>query len=373
MDRDDARLEAAHEPLKREIEGYFEHLNLPVLPAPLPRSSLWVGTTRAENCTNKAIQPFMVACEKGIPDQVKHWIQDRELKNTLQQIGIQDGLALAAQANRVDIVSYLLREGGAYLHGAVVEAACDNLSHPLFEVCVQHGYHPNQQIPSRSGGFGVAINHCISDVEITRFLLEHGADPNIAPFRDGRTTGWGEKATPPMDRTSGLALDHAIKKSPTIVVRMLLEHGADPKYSRPLHGIIERLHSHPIPGEQLEWRPLMTMVLSYGADINAITYSGGTALSEAVHYKNWEMVHFLIERGANPFTKCPASKQDSFDASLRPEDQPWQRSQEVKEYLKRLTSGTKLEIGEEVPEEARENPLVKIIQKVKRREAGMAE
>ncbi|KAF4498121.1 ankyrin repeat domain containing [Fusarium agapanthi] len=232
MDRDNARLEAAHEPLK----------------PPLPRSSLWVATTRAEKCPNKAIQPFM--------------------------IGIQDGLGFAAQANHVNIVGYLLREGGAYLHGAVVEAACDNLSLPLFKVCVQHGYHPNQQIPSRSGGFGVTINHCIADVEITLFLLEHGADPNVAPFMDGRTTGWGEKATPPMDRTSGLALDRAITKSPSIVVRMLLEHGADPKYSRPSHGIIERLHSHPIPGAQQKWRPLMAMVLSYGADINAVPYSG---------------------------------------------------------------------------------------------------
>ncbi|KAF5632983.1 ankyrin repeat domain protein [Fusarium sp. NRRL 25303] len=373
MDRDNARLEAAHEPLKREIEGYFEHLNLPALPAPLPPSSLWVATSRAENCPNKTIQPFMVACDKGNLELVKHWIQDRDLNSKLQQIGIQDGLAFAAQANQVNIASYLLQKGGAYLHGAVVEAACDNLSLPLFELCVQHGYHPNQQIPSRSGGFGVAINHCITNVEITRFLLEHGADPNVAPFMDGRTSGWGEKATPPMDRTSGLALDRAITKSPSIVVQMLLEHGADPKYSRPIHGIVERLHSHPIPGAQQEWRPLMVMVLNYGAEINAVTYSGGTALQRAVHKKNWDIVEFLIEKGADPFVASPVSGRDAFDSTLKFEDQPWSRSEEVKEYLTRLMSGSKLEIGGEAPEEARENPLVQIIQKVKRREAGLIE
>ncbi|KAF5572894.1 ankyrin repeat domain-containing protein [Fusarium pseudoanthophilum] len=374
MDRDGAREDAAREPLRREIEDYFKDLALPSLPRPLPPSSLWLARTQATNCPYPAIKPFMVACDAGLLDQVKSWVEDHRRRDVLQQISMQDGLVFAARANRVDIVRYLLEEGGASLTGDVVREACDNLSLPLFEVCFQHGYHPNQQIPSRSGGFGVAINRCITDIEITRFLLEHGADPNVAPFMDGRTSGWGEKATPPMDRTSGLALDRAIAESLTIVVQMLLEHGADPKYSRPLHGIVERLHSHPTPGAQLEWRPLMTMVLSYGADINAVTYSGGTALQRAVHRKNWDIVEFLIERGANPFTKCPASKEDSFDdASLGLEDQPWRRSQEVKEYLKRLTSGSKMEIGEEAPEEVRDNPLVQIIQKVRRREAGLAE
>ncbi|EWZ85256.1 hypothetical protein BFJ63_vAg6272 [Fusarium oxysporum f. sp. narcissi] len=257
--------------------------------------------------------------------------------------------------------------------GDVVREACDILSLPLFELYLQHGYHPNQQIPSRNGYFGVAINHCVQDPDVTRLLLEHGADPDVAPFTDSRTQGWGEKATPPMDRTSGLALDHAVAKSPVVVIQMLLNHGAHPEYSRPLHGVIARVHEHQLPNAEKEWRPLMEALLDHGAKINGVTYAAGSALSEAVHYKNWEMVEFLIERGASPFTKCPASKEDSFDATQRPEDQPWRRGPELKEYLKGLVSGSKLEIGQEAPEEARENPLVQIIQKVKRREAAMAE
>ncbi|RBQ71921.1 hypothetical protein FVER14953_13427 [Fusarium verticillioides] len=167
-----------------------------------------------------------------------------------------------------------------------------------------------------------------------------------------------------MDRTSGLALDLAIEKSPMIVVRMLLEHGAHPQYSRPLHGTIKRLHCHSIPGAQEDWRPLMEMALNYGAEINARTYSSGTALSSAARHENWEIVKFLIEKGADPFVKTPASKRDSFDSALKFEDQPWQRSKEVKEYLKSLMSGSKMEIGGEALEEARKNPLVRIIEKV---------
>ncbi|KAF5561633.1 ankyrin repeat domain-containing protein [Fusarium phyllophilum] len=170
-----------------------------------------------------------------------------------------------------------------------------------------------------------------------------------------------------MDRTSGLALDLAVEKSPMIVVQMLLEHGAHPQYSRPLHEAIKRLHCHLIPGAQTGWRPLMEMALNHGAKINAKTYSGGTALSRAVHYKNWEIVEFLIEKGSDPFVKCPASKHDSFDSALKFEDKPWQRSREVKEYLKGLMSGSKLGIGGEALDEARKNPLVRIIEKVKSR------
>ncbi|KAF5710350.1 ankyrin repeat domain-containing protein [Fusarium mundagurra] len=370
MDRDAARKDASRKPLRLIIYSYFEHLNLPPLPPPLPGCSTSVQVSRAENHSNESVRPFMVACDKGLLDKVKAWTEDGERIEELQQLGLQDGLVYAARANHIEVVRYLLDERWTPLNGEVVREACDNLSLPLFELCVQHGYHPNQQIPSRDGHIGVALNHCVQDVDITRFLLEHGADPDLAPFKDGRLHDWGEKATPPMDRTSGLALDLAVEKSPMIVVQMLLEHGAHPQYSRPLHGAIKRLHCHSIPDAQTDWRPLMEMALRYGAEINARTYSGGTALSRAVHLENWEIVEFLIEKGADPFVKCPASKHDSFDSALKFEDQPWQRSKEVKEYLKGLMSGSKLEIGGEAIEEARKNPLVRIIEKVKSRDAA---
>jgi len=117
----------------------------------------------------------------------------------------------------------------------------------------------------------------------------------------------------------------------------------------------------------------MEMALSHGADINAVTYSGGTALSRAVHHQNWEIVEFLVEQGADPFVKGPASKEDSFDSALKFEDQPWQRSEEVESYLRGLMSGSKLEIGGEALEEARKNPLVRIIEKVKSRDGTREE
>ncbi|KAF4339712.1 ankyrin repeat domain protein [Fusarium beomiforme] len=371
--RDDARNDEAREPLRLMIYNYFENLNLPPLPPPLPGWSYWLQHTEAEFYKRERVRPFMVACDKGLLDEVKAWTQDGELLEELQQMGLQDGLVFAAKANQIDVVRYLLNERWTSLNGEVVRQACIHLSLPLFELCVQHGYHPNQQVPSPNGFFGVALHHCVEDADITRFLLEHGADPDLASFQCFRHRGWGQQATPPMDRTSGLALDLAIEKSPMIVVEMLLEHGAHLEYSRPLHGAIKRLQCYPIPGAQKDWRPLMEMALSRGVDINARTYSGNTALSRAVHYHNWEIVEFLIERGADPFVKGPGTKIDSFDSALKFEDQPWQRSEKVEEYLKGLMSGSKLEIGQEALEEARENPLVRIIEKVKGRDASTAE
>ncbi|KAF9780376.1 hypothetical protein IL306_000312 [Fusarium sp. DS 682] len=365
LQRDDARQDASRESSRRAALSHFEHLNLAPLPPPLPGCSYWLDGMRAQDCANETIRPFMVACEKGLLDEVKTWTQDGDLLEELQQIGLQDGLVFAARANQVEVVRYLLDERWTHLNGEVVRSACNNLSLPLFELCVQHGYHPNQQIPSRGGQFGVAIHHCVQDVNITRFLLEHGADPDLGPFQDVIKRGWGEQATPPMDRTSGLALDLAIEKSPMMVVEMLLEHGAHPEYSRPLHGAIRRLHKYPIPGAQKDWRLLMETALSHGVEINARTYLHGTALTEAMHYKNWEITEFLIKKGADPFVKTLATGKDSFDMALKFEHQPWRRSQEAEEYLKGLVSGSKLEIGQDALEQARENPLVRIIEKVK--------
>ncbi|KAF7552215.1 hypothetical protein G7Z17_g4449 [Cylindrodendrum hubeiense] len=146
--RDEDREEARRVPLRTELESYFDHLKLPPLPPPLPRSSLWLGLRRPCESRIAEVRPFLVACEQGDLDDVKAWIKDK--KDVLQKIGVQDGLACAADANQPDVARYLLDEAGASVHGAVVQAACRNRSLPLLELCVQHGYHPDQQIPANN-------------------------------------------------------------------------------------------------------------------------------------------------------------------------------------------------------------------------------
>lgn len=169
MMRDEDREEIRRLPLRRELESCFEHLNLPPLPPPPPRSSLWLQIHRPCNSRNPLVMPFLLACEDRSLAEVTRWVQVK--RDELRHIGIQDGLACAAQGNQTYVAHYLLDHEGAFLHGAVVKAACGNRSLPFFELCVEHGYHPDQQMPSNCGWLGVAFNQCIEDEDITRFLL----------------------------------------------------------------------------------------------------------------------------------------------------------------------------------------------------------
>lgn len=205
-----------------------------------------------------------------------------------------------------------------------------------------------------------------------RVLLQHGADPNIAPFHDNRRLDWGRRATPPMDRTSGLALDLAVKKGNVAVVELLLEHGADPRYSRPLHGLIALRHDQraaAAPSTVEDWRPLMEKFIRYGADVNATTYGGGTPLHQAVATKSWDIVDFLLEQGADPRIPQPATKLDAFAVAARDGGTPWGDGDGVEDLVAWLyDSNSNSGAGDRPPpgtEGAWKNPLVKIVAKTR--------
>ncbi|KAM5346107.1 hypothetical protein ACJ41O_009112 [Fusarium nematophilum] len=374
MDRDEEREEARRAPLQKEIESYFAHLGLAPLPPPLPKSSLWLAAHRPCQYPNAEIRPFFIACEEGSLDEVRRWVQDK--RQELRQMGVQDGLACAANGNQVHVARYLLEEGGASLHGAVVKAACRHRSLALFQVCAQHGYHPNQQIPSNNGHFGTALIHCIEGEEITRFLLQNGADPDVGPWLDGRCLGWGERSTPPLDRTSGFALDLAVEKGSLATVEMLLDHGAHMEYSRPLHRVIKRLRERDAANliTDEDWRPLMEMFLQKGANINAVTYMDGTALIKAVSNRMWDITQFLLEHGADPRIKRHSSGADAFAVAAKVEGIAWEVTEDVDKYLSYLCESKGVlnaENAPDIPDEARRNRIVRILEEGKGVRTGL--
>ena len=84
-----------------------------------------------------------------------------------------------------------------------------------------------------------------------------------------------------MNRRCGLALDKTVKNNIFSVIWMLLEHGANPKYSRLLHKAVLLRHHRKQPNSEGAWRPLMEMLLHYSADVEAVTYYGGNAITFA--------------------------------------------------------------------------------------------
>ncbi|CAH0051743.1 unnamed protein product [Clonostachys solani] len=364
MSREADRRDTKCAALRREIESYFDKPE--PFPPPLPRSSFWLEHTYPHNYQIEHIRMFYLACQEGRLKDVQEWVRDR--RDLLGAVGLQDGLDVAAMGSQVHVVRYFIEEVGVSITAAAVRYACKNQSFALFELFLKHGYHPNQQIPSNCGHFGTALRHCLGADDITRLLLENGADPNAARM-DGHSHMWGQQSTVPMDRTSGLLLDMTVEKHSFAVVKLLLEHGADVRYSRPLARVVryrgEYLRSL---GLDDDWRPLMEMLLSYGADINAVSYGGGTALSAAVHRGRWEVVEFLIQNGADGRAVTPVTKEDSFAVAAKCAKVEWEVTEQLKESLDCLCDLDSSSVASHMlPPGVDQNPLVKILLKVKTR------
>lgn len=118
-------------------------------------------------------------------------------------------------------------------------------------------------------------------LEVVRVLLEHGADPNVQQVRGG---------TP---------LHIAVQEGHLEIIKLLLEKGADPNIAdktgvRPLHTLCLK---NKIAEEQLtdvaEW------LLDAGAEIDAVSEDGSTALQAACDYEHPELVALLLAKGAN--------------------------------------------------------------------------
>ncbi|KAI8632834.1 ankyrin repeat-containing domain protein [Xylariaceae sp. FL1651] len=358
--RIEERQDAARAPFQMEIESRYHELNFTPLLPPLPKPSAWLDFNRPRHYAVTEVRPFLIACEQGSINEVMQWATEKG--ETLQHIGLQDGLACAAENNQVEIVRYLLQEKLASLDASVVQGACSNRSLPLFEICIQHGYHPNQQVPSRGGHFGVALHHCIDNEDITRFLLEHGADPDLAPFQDTRRMPWDYRATPPMDRECGLALDRAVKEGSLEVVSMLLDYGANINFARPLHSLIDRRWQGK-PYVENDWRPLLELLLQHGVNVNANTRYRGTPVLCAVSHKMWDIAKLLLEHGADPRVKNRIQGGDAFAMAAKRAGVAWEPAEAFDEYLGHLTNTSSTSCtGDTVspPNEVLQNPLVGI-------------
>ena len=131
-----------------------------------------------------------------------------------------------------------------------------------------------------NGSHSARIHNIVqSSPDVTRILLEHGAEINV------RTTG-----------NSSTPLHVAVDNGGVETVRVLLEHGAnvdvkDEEGRTPLHGVAGH--------RSVE---LVQMLLKHGADVNA-QFRSTTPLHTAVVYGDIEAVRVLLEHGANADAK----------------------------------------------------------------------
>lgn len=117
-----------------------------------------------------------------------------------------------------------------------------------------------------------------SDAERMRGLFEKGFDaPNI---RDGK---------------GNTLLMLASYNGQVEMTRVLLEHGADPQIANDMGQI-------PLAGAAFKGNAAMTkLLIEHGADVNARMADGKTALMFAAMFDQTEIIDILLENGADAF------------------------------------------------------------------------
>ncbi|XP_048528378.1 putative ankyrin repeat protein RF_0381 [Triticum urartu] len=145
------------------------------------------------------------------------------------------------------------------------------------------------------------------NVEVMRYLLDGSADPSMADDRG--SVSLHNAAEEGGTRISSLffskgvhvdAMDHrgtplhlAVAKDHVEVVKVLLEHGADP--NRVANHVFSPLMMA-VCGKALK---CMKLLIEAGADVNVHGYSGPTPLTEAVDDGLMDFVMILLEAGAD--------------------------------------------------------------------------
>jgi hypothetical protein len=142
------------------------------------------------------------------------------------------------------------------------------------------------------------------DMAEVKRLMKVGADPNAPDWRGALSLVEAVKQGPVMVRAllaAGAephdveALFEAVAADQVAVVRLLLEHGADPN-ARDLHGnpVLVRACEGP---ERRASRQIVDLLLDAGADING--RGEQTPLVHAVAYNRPQLVEALLRRGAD--------------------------------------------------------------------------
>ncbi|KAL8788504.1 MAG: hypothetical protein Q9195_007281 [Heterodermia aff. obscurata] len=240
---------------------------------------------------SQVLEKIYSAIETADLEIVKTLVKDKDYHPTTKYL--PQALAKAVDSQQVSIVQYLLSEG-AGIDRAVLAAAAQAKSLPIFEIMVQAGWDVNAPM---FGGHTMLASLTRSPSLVTWFL-HHGADPNLGPPR----IGCNSEATPIPN--SGVCLYEAAASSTTEVVELLIQAGAKVENSTPLHAAVRR-GQDAIP----MLRYLLNLPLGHGIDINGLPdqcdpFSVGTPLESVIRHgvrsDSVAIARFLLDNGADP-------------------------------------------------------------------------
>ena len=138
-----------------------------------------------------------------------------------------------------------------------------------------------------------------------RYLLEHGANPNLGPPSRPLDSDWKSRPTP----DSGFNLDMAASKCTPEIFALLIAHGADLTHATPLH---HAAGYFTLPGDhhKVNKVPMLEYLAGLGLDIDALdddlgpsycsSGARGTPLQHAVMWGRINEAKWLMQNGADP-------------------------------------------------------------------------
>ncbi len=240
-------------------------------------------------------------------------------------------LVFAARQGDIESVKVLL-EHGAEVNGqteggwTALLAAVQNRNYKLAQLLLEHGADPKIQnkggwsplylaTDNRNieGGDYPTRKADMDHLAIIELLIERGADVNTRMHSSTETRTifthqwlYEDGATPFL---------RAAQSSDIELMRVLLEHGADPKLATD-DGTTPLMVASGIgwvEGVTYEWSraanvQTVEMLLDLGIDVNARNAEGRTALMGAAHKGRNEIVQLLVDRGADLATRDIGSR-----------------------------------------------------------------
>ena len=238
-----------------------------------------------EPSTHRDLQVFSKACSNGHLESVCELAAGDHAPNNAYYLNF--GLVSAIIHDQRDIVRYLLSHG-AVIDDRVTAMAVKTASLPIFDILLSHGWDVNA---SFLGGQTPLLN-LLQHETLVRWLLAHGADPNLGPPPSPQLS-----ALPVTD--SGAVLDAAAGAANLEIFSLLLRHGAKLENSLPLHAAAASTSK----GDE-ESLAMMGYLLQLGVDIDGSDESRGfRALGTPLHYAirggMIERVRFLLMSGSN--------------------------------------------------------------------------